>query len=112
MKKPNRRALKDAGWQVGTVKDFLDLSEAENAWVELRLALSTSLREKRARQRITQKDFAELLGSSQSRIAKMESGDPSVSLDLLIWSHLALGTTKGELAKTIARPPKRAALKK
>ena len=112
MKKTNRKAIKDAGWRIGTVRDFLELSEAENALVELRLALSNSLREKRAHHRITQKDLAELLGSSQSRVAKMESGDPSVSLDLLIWSHLALGTTSKELARTISRPAKKAALKK
>ena len=109
MKKIYRKAVKDAGWRVGTVRDFLELSEAENALVELRLALSNSLREQRARHRITQKDLAELLGSSQSRVAKMESGDPSVSLDLLIWSHLALGATNRDLARTIGRPVKKVA---
>jgi hypothetical protein len=43
-----------------------------------------------------------MLKSSQSCIAKMERGDPSVSIDLLIKSLLALGTTRREIAKVIA----------
>jgi len=100
----NRAALKKAGWHGDSAKEFLGLSDAEDTLVELRLALSRSLRENRNRQRITTKDFAKLLGSSPSRVAKMEAGDPSVSCDLLIWSHLALGITRKEIARMIAGP--------
>jgi hypothetical protein len=40
--------------------------------------------------------------SSQSRVAKMEAGDPTVSLDLLVKSILALGASNRELAAIIA----------
>jgi transcriptional regulator with XRE-family HTH domain len=46
-------------------------------------------------------DLAAKLQSSQSRIAKMEAGDPSVSLDLLIRSLISLGATERELSRII-----------
>jgi len=45
---------------------------------------------------------AKLIKSSQSRLAKMEGGDPSVSLDLLIRSLLALGASNRDLARAIS----------
>jgi predicted transcriptional regulator len=51
---------------------------------------------------LTQADLARTMKSSQSRVAKMEAGDASVSLDLLVRSLLAVGTTNKELAKVIA----------
>ena len=44
------------------------------------------------------------LRSSQSRVAKMEAGDSSVSLDLLIRSLITLGASDRELCKIIATP--------
>ena len=48
---------------------------------------------------------AHLVGSSQSRVAKMEAADASVSVDLLIRSLLKLGAARKDLAKkgSIAR---------
>jgi phage-related protein/DNA-binding XRE family transcriptional regulator len=106
MKNTKREALERAGWRVGTVKEFLGLSEAEVALVELRLALSRSLRARRARRGLSQQQLASLLGSSQSRVAKMEAGDPSVSLDLLIRSLLAMGATRKDVGNAIVRPPR------
>jgi len=71
--------------------------------VELRLALSRGLRERRAKRKLSQEQLAELIGSSQSRVAKMEAGDPSVSLDLLVRALLALGDTPRELARVIVK---------
>ena len=102
MKKDKRARLERAGWKVGTVRDLLGLSRAEEALVELKLILSRGLRERRARRRLTQAQLARLLKSSQSRVAKMEAGDPSVSIDLLIRSLLAMGTTQRELAQVMA----------
>ncbi len=101
MKKDKRARLERAGWKVGTVRDLLGLSKAEEALVELKLSLSRGLREQRARHRLTQAQLARLLKSSQSRVAKMEAGDPSVSIDLLIRSLLAMGTSQRELAQVI-----------
>ena len=101
MRKDKKAKLERAGWKVGGVKEFLGLTAAEEALVELRLTLSRSLRERRTRQRLSQEQLAKLLGSSQSRVAKMEAGDPSVSIDLLIRSLLAIGATHKDLAQAI-----------
>jgi DNA-binding XRE family transcriptional regulator len=106
MKKDKRVRLEKAGWKIGTVRDLLGLSKAEEALVELKLILSRGLRERRARRRLTQAQLARLLKSSQSRIAKMEAGDPSVSIDLLIRSLLVMGTTQRELAQVIGHKSK------
>ncbi|HEV8700261.1 MAG TPA: helix-turn-helix transcriptional regulator [Candidatus Polarisedimenticolia bacterium] len=106
MRKDKRARLERSGWKVGTVRDLIGLSKAEAALVELKLILSRGLRERRARRRLTQAQLARLLKSSQSRIAKMEAGDPSVSIDLLIRSLLAMGTTQRELAQVIGHKSK------
>lgn len=105
MKRDKKTRLQRAGWTVGTVRDFLGLSKAEEAMVELKLGLSRELKQKRNRRRLSQQALARLLGSSQSRVAKMEAGDASVSIDLLIRSLLAIGTTQKELAAVIAHRP-------
>jgi DNA-binding XRE family transcriptional regulator len=97
-----RKRLERAGWAVGSAADFLELSPEEAALVEMRLALSASVRERRQRARLTQTALAERLGSSQSRVAKMEAGDPSVSLDLLVRALLALGATRKEVASALS----------
>ena len=101
MRKDKKARLEQAGWRVGSVRDFLGLSAAEEALVELRLTLSRSLKERRTRQHLSQEQLAKLLRSSQSRIAKMEAGDPSVSIDLMIRSLLAMGVTQKDLARVI-----------
>lgn len=108
MKKAKRARLEAAGWKVGSVRQFLGLSDEEVAFVDLKLALARSLRSRRERKGLTQNQLAELIESSQSRVAKMEAGDRTVSLDLLVRSLLAMGTTKRELARIISAP-KRAA---
>jgi DNA-binding transcriptional regulator YiaG len=102
MDKAKRKRLEAAGWKVGTAAEFLGLSDEEAAIVELRLRLSDSVRVRRTRLGLSQAAFAKRLGSSQSRVAKMEAADPSVSLDLLLRALLALGATRREIARTIA----------
>lgn len=102
MRKTKRTALEKKGWRIGDAEEFLDLSPEEAAYVAMKLRLSDSLRERRRRRKLTQTQLAELIESSQSRVAKMEAGDPSVSLDLLVRSLLALGASGKDLAKTIA----------
>lgn len=101
MKQSKSTKLRKAGWRVGSAKDFLDLSDAEAALIEMRLALSRNLRERRIGGGLSQTDLATRLGSSQSRIAKMEAADPTVSLDLLIRSLLSLGVSTREIAKAL-----------
>jgi DNA-binding XRE family transcriptional regulator len=102
MDKAKRKRIEAKGWKVGTTSELLGLSLEEVRYIELKLALSEHLRKRRVRRKLTQEQLAKLLSSSQSRVAKMESGDPSVSLDLLIRSLLALGTSERDLAKVIA----------
>ena len=106
MREQKRRRLEARGWRVGTTQEFLRLSDEEAAYVDLKVRLATGLRDLRRRRTLTQADLAERLESSQSRIAKMEAGDPSVSLDLLIRSLLILGMSRRGLSRIIsARAP-------
>jgi ribosome-binding protein aMBF1 (putative translation factor) len=102
MNTKKRKRIETKGWKVGSASDFLNLTHDETAYVEMKLALSKRLREARQEKTLSQAQFAQLLKSSQSRIAKMEAGDPSVSLDLLIRSLLALGITRKFLARFLA----------
>lgn len=97
-----RARLKEAGWEVGSTAEFLGLSDDEIAFVEMKLSLSEMLRERRTQEGMTQVELAKRLGSSQSRVAKMEASDPSVSVDLLIRALLATGATRKDVAAAIA----------
>jgi predicted XRE-type DNA-binding protein len=102
MNAEKRQRLEAKGWRIGSAQEFLGLSPEEAALVEIRLKLAGGVRELRKHKRLTQAELARLLGSSQSRVAKVESADESVSLDLLIRSFLALGGTASNLAKVIS----------
>ena len=102
MRSGKKRRLAARGWAVGDAREVLDLSEEDAAFVELKLALADNLRQRRLKRRMTQTQLAKRLESSQSRVAKMEAGDRSVSLDLLVRSLLTVGMTRRELAKVIA----------
>ena len=101
MRADKKRKLEERGWRVGGVDEFLGLTPEESAYVELKVSLAMNLKRLRAKHRMTQSELAELVSSSQSRVAKMEAGDSSVSIDLLIRSLLALGATRRQLAKFI-----------
>ena len=102
MDEKKRQKLEQAGWKIGSTEEFLELSPEEANYIELKLALGSSLREMRTSKNMTQAELAILLKSSQSRVAKMEAGDPTVSLDLLVRSLLSLGLTRETLARLIA----------
>lgn len=99
MDNKKKKKLEAQGYKIGSAEDFLKLSREETEYIELKLALSEALAKKRKQKKLTQIQLAKLLKSSQSRIAKMESGDPTVSLDLLVKSLLAIGATKESIAK-------------
>jgi predicted XRE-type DNA-binding protein len=102
MRERKRERLEAKGWRFGTAQEFLGLSAEESAYVELRLRLAGSLRLRRQKRNLSQTELARMVHSSQSRVAKMEGGDPSVSLDLLIRSLLALGASARDLARAIS----------
>ena len=109
MLKAKQQALDSHPWRVGSAEDFLELTPEEAAMVELKLRVSDALRARRTKLRLSQEVVADRLGSSQSRVAKMESGDASVSLDLLMRALLRLGATPNDVAKAIQTPKRRTA---
>jgi ribosome-binding protein aMBF1 (putative translation factor) len=101
MRKSKRRKLEAAGWRAGSASEFLKLSPEDSALVETKVALSAALRARRLAQRLSQADLAKRLKSSQSRIAKMEAADRTVSVDLLLRGLFALGATTRDVGKAI-----------
>ncbi len=103
MSKPKDKTTKRKGeWVEGSVQEFLSLSDADMELIETRLAVSRLLKATRQKKKLTQAAVAAALHTSQSRLAKMESGDPSVSLDLLFKSLFSLGVTRKNLASTLS----------
>ena len=98
-----KKRLEAAGWKVGDAAEFLEMSDEEAAFVELKLALSDFLRTLRVKHGWTQTYVATLIGSSQSRVAKMEAADASVSVDLLVKTLFALGASRKDLGRVIGR---------
>ncbi len=103
MDSEKRQRLEAADWSIGTAADFLGLSKEEAAFVKLKLALSKRLKDLQVNHKLSQTDLARRLNSSQSRVAKMEAGDPSVSTDLLIRALLSTGATPRDVAEAISR---------
>ena len=103
MNAEKRKRLEAKGWKVGTAKEFLGLSDEEDRLIAIRLSLSRALAEKRREFAYSQETLANRIGSSQSRVAKMEAGDSSVSLDLLIRAHIWLGSSIGEVSRIVRR---------
>ena len=105
MNKEKRKNLEKHGWKVGTVSDFLNLSHEEEEYIELKLALANYFQELRKRKHLTQTEAAKIIKSSQSRVAKIESAEENVSIDRILRSIFALGSTKKEIAKVIQQTP-------
>jgi len=102
MKPEKRKRLEAAGWRVGTASEFLGLTEEEAVLIELKLDLAGAVKAERIQRKMTQEELGELLGSSQSRVAKMEAGDPSVSIDLLVRALLRLGVNRRDLVRHLS----------
>lgn len=102
MDKDRERKLREAGLEIGDYGDFLGLTHEDRAFVEIRLALVRAVRERRRKElKISQAAFAKRIGSSQSRVAKMEAGDASVSLDLLMTSLVQTGSTSADIGRML-----------
>lgn len=101
MDKAKREKLEAAGFKIGSVQDFLGLSEEDMEYVEMKVALAAALKKQRTALRISQNVAAKRLHSSQSRIAKMEGADKSVTVDLILKSIFGLGGTRATVAAAI-----------
>jgi len=101
MNAEKRKRLEAAGWKVGSVQEFLKLDDADMEYIETKLALTKAVRKQRQRKHLTQIALAERMKTSQSRVAKIEKGDPTVSVDLILRALFNLGVSRKELAKAI-----------
>ena len=99
-----RQRLEEAGWQVGSVAEFLELSPSESEMVELKLALSRKFKSLRKSQKLSQQAVADKMQSSQSRVAKIESGDSSVTIDSMMRGLFSMGATRQDIAKALIKP--------
>ena len=106
MRKDARQRLERAGWAVGDAGAFLRLSDDERRFIETKLALATGLRRWREQLGMTQMEVAQRFGSSQSRVAKMESADQTVSTDLLLRSLFRLGASRRDVARLLSQKPR------
>ena len=104
MKAAKKTKLEAAGWRVGDATEFVGLSVAELALLEMRESLGERVRALRAEVGATQSELATRMGSSQSRVAKIEAGHPSVSLELMVRALIALGADRREVGACIAAP--------
>ena len=102
MKMEKQKKLEKAGWKIGSADEFLDLTPEESALVSIRLVLAANLKGRRLRLGLSQVDLARRLGSSQSRVAKMEAAGPDVSVDLLVRGMLATGAKPREVGAAVA----------
>ncbi len=101
MKTSKRKRLEAGGWRVGSASDFLQLTEAEEALIAMKLALAENLKERRRKRKLTQLQLGKRIGTSQSRVAKMEAADKSVSVDLLVRSLLSVGASRREIGAVV-----------
>jgi len=101
MRADRRKELEASGWRIGDAAQFLELTPGDSAFVEIKLALAQHLRQFREAKKWTQAELAKRVGSSQSRVAKMEAADPTVSVDLLVRSLLAAGAHRRELGRVV-----------
>lgn len=109
MNTSQRARLEGAGWAIGDVAEFLDLSPDEAKYVELKLALVAGVRRSREKQGLTQSALAKKTGFQPVARGQDGGGDRSVTLDLMMRSLLAIGATTGEIAELIKRADRRRA---
>ncbi len=103
MRSETRRRLERAGWVVADARTFLDLSADERRFIATKLALAAGLRQRREHLGLTQTQAAQRLASSQSRVAKMEAADMTVSTDLLLRSLFRLGASRQDVARLLTQ---------
>ena len=105
MKTDKLGRLQTAGWKVDSAEDFLQLNDEEARLVALKLSLISAVKESRIKRKLSQIDLAQRMKSSQSRIAKIKAGDPSVSLDLIVRALIASGATTRDIQAAFTTPP-------
>ena len=101
MEKRRRDRLRKDGWENSAVSEVLSVSPDEEALVEARIALTRRIRQVREARGLTQIQVAKLIGSSQSRVAKMEAADRSVSIDMMMRTLFRLGQSPKQVGRAL-----------
>ncbi len=102
LSKTRRARIEKAGFHVTSVQEYFDLSDAEMSIIEMRITLAKAIRRARENRQLTQAQLAKLIKSSQPRVAKIEAGDPDVSIEQMVKSALALGLSRRQIGKALA----------
>lgn len=110
MEAKTRHKLEAAGWRVGSADEFLELTPEESALIDLKQSLGALVRATRQRAKLSQHGLAGRIHSSQSRVAKLEAGDASVSLDLIVKAAFAAGANRADVADAIRQKRRAAAV--
>lgn len=109
MKPEKRKALEAIGWRIGDAADFLGLTEEERLLVELRIKLAERIRQLRKTRRLSQKQVADRLKSTQPRVARIEAASSDVSLDLMFRGLFVVGGRLSDLEDAPQRSPRQPA---
>jgi transcriptional regulator with XRE-family HTH domain len=80
------------------------LTEEERQIVEFRLMVGRGVRRLREDHRLTQQQLADRIGSTQSRVAKIEAASREVSLDLMLRGFFSAGGRLTDLIPTPRSP--------
>lgn len=96
-----RKRLEKQGWKAGSADEFLGLSAEETAYIELKIDLGRFLAKERRQRKLTQAEAGGRAGTNQAGFARMEKGDPSVSIDRIVKSLFALGCSRDSLARAL-----------
>ena len=97
MRDQKKKRLESKGWKVGTAEEFLDLSPEESAYIELKLALSRTLRERREKSALTQEELAEIVAVTRKTINTIENRKYIPSTYLALKLAQALETSVEDL---------------
>lgn len=93
----------EKGWVEGSAGELLGLSRADMAMVEAKVALTKALRDRRTSLGMTQATLAQATGTSQSRMARIEACDPSVSIELVLRALFASGLDGSGVGAVLAQ---------
>jgi ribosome-binding protein aMBF1 (putative translation factor) len=91
MRPEMRKSLETAGWRFGDAADFLQMSEEERQLLDARVEAAQAVRRQREALKLSQKELADRIKTSQPRIVKIERAAPDVSLDQMLRAFAAAG---------------------
>lgn len=100
MNAEKRQALEAAGWRFGDAADFLGMSDDERQLLDARVEMALAVRRQRHVRKLSQKQLASRLKTSQPRVVKIERAAADVSLDQILRAFAAAG---GRIAVKLVR---------